>query len=172
MESLSRAMVHYLRHNPNAPLDDAAYTSVNHIFEIFNINRCTLDNIINLPTDKQRLFLSPCHNFIRAASGHSRPVQLHLLGSPITSPSSVKYCTHGTTRKSLTLIEKEGLQKMRRHYIHFAKNKTSVKKGSDVIITLDVPKYLRAGMKLYRLDDGNIAASGNRDNVIKPIYFL
>ncbi|OWF40849.1 uncharacterized protein LOC110463278 [Mizuhopecten yessoensis] len=171
MESLSRAMVHYLRHDPNAPLDDAASVSVNHILEIFNINRDTLDTIINLPTDKQRLFLSPCHNFIRAASGHSNPVRLHLLGSPITNPSSVKNGTHGTSKKALPIIQKEGLQKMNRQYIHFAKNKTCLKKGSDVIITLDVPKYLRAGMKLYRLDNGNIAASGNRDNLIKPVYF-
>ncbi|OWF37859.1 hypothetical protein KP79_PYT25276 [Mizuhopecten yessoensis] len=106
------------------------------------------------------------------SSGHINPVKLHLLGSPITNPSSVKYCTHGTTKKALPIIKKDGLQKMNRQYVvHFAKNKTCLKKGSNVIITLDVPKYLRAGMRLYRLDDGNITASCNRDNVIKPVYF-
>ena len=171
MEKLSKTLVHYLRHSKTAPIDAAGYVLVQHILSMFKIDIILLEEIINQPTDKRRLFFSVCFDFIRAASGHSIAVQVSLLGTEITDYKEVRYCCHGTTEEAYQTIKKEGLSRMKRSYIHFASRKKHIKKNSTVIISLNVPKYLQSGMVLVRLDDGNYAATGNTDGTIKPIFF-
>ena len=171
MEEPSREIVRYLRHNPAAPVDSYAYVPVSHILQHFRINYYQLQTAIDQPTDKRRLFLSDCQQYVRPAAGHSIPVDLKQIGIPIEDPVSIKYCCHGTTVTAYKQIKEEGLKIMSRQYIHFASDKTRLRNGSQVIITLNVKKYLQQGLKLFRLEDGNIAASGNRSGLIKPCYF-
>ena len=104
-------------------------------------------------------------------SGHSVPISLEKIAVKILSEVDVRYCCHGTTKDALSSIKDQGLSRMKRQYIHFACSKKRLRVGSEVVISLNVKNYLKAGLKLYRLEDGNLAASGNRDGFIKPQYF-
>ena len=169
MEELSREIVRYLRHNPAAPVD--SYVPVSHILKHFRTDYYQLQAAIHQPTDKHRLFLSDCLQYVRAAASHSIPVDLNCIGIPIEDPVLIGYCCHGTTITAYKQIKEEGLKTMSRPYIRFATDKTRLRNGSQVIITLNVKKYLQQGLKLFRLEDGNIAASGNRSGLIKPCFF-
>ena len=171
MEELSQEMVRYLRHNQAAPVDSYAYVPVSHILQQFPIDYYQLQIAIYQPTDKRRLFLSDCRQYVRAAAGHSIPVDLNCIDIPTEDPVLIGYCCHGTTVTAYEQIKEKGLKIMSRKYIHFATDKTRLRNGSQVIITLNVKKYLQQGLKVFRLEDGNIAASGNRSGLIKPCFF-
>ena len=132
----------------------------------FHVSFCQLQEVVYQPTDKQRLFISSCIKFIRAAAGHSIPVNLTNFAQSIDNPAQVRYCCHGYSQ-----IKEEGLKTMTRQYIHFASSRELLKKNSEVVITLNVKKYLQEGMQLFLLQDGNIAATRNRKGVIKPCFF-
>ena len=137
----------------------------------FHVSFCQLQEAVHQPTDKQRLFIASCRKFIRAAAGHSIPVSLTNFAQSIDNPAQVRYCCHGTSLHAYSQIKEEGLKTMTRQYIHFASSRELLKKNSEVVITLNVKKYLQEGMQLFLLQYGNIAATRNRQGVIKPCFF-
>ena len=173
MENLSRSILRYLRHDPTTPIDENAYVEVSHLMKYFHVSFYQLQEAVHQPTDKQRLCISSCRKFIRAAAaaGHSIPVNLTNFAQSIDNQAQVRYRCHGSSLHAYSQIKEEGLKTMTRQYIHFASSRELLKKNSKVVITLNVKKYLQQGMQLFFLQDGNIAATGNRKGVIKSCFF-
>ena len=137
METLSRRIVFYLRHDSSAPFDNYGYgyVRVQHILDKFNITKRQLSDVIKQPKDKQILFLSTCNTYMRAGSGHSVPISLEKIAVKILSEVDVLYCCHGTTKDALSSIKDQGLSRMKRQYIHFACSKKRLRVGSEVVIS-------------------------------------
>ena len=171
MENFSRSIVRYLQHDPTAPVDENAYAEVSHLMKYFHVSFYQLQEAVHQPTDKQRLFISSCRKFIRAVAGHSIPVNLTNFAQSIDDQAQVWYCCHGTSLHTYPQIKKEGLKTTTTQYIHFTSSRELLKKNSEVVITLNIKKYLQEGMQLFLLQDGNIAATGNKKGVIKPCFF-
>ena len=122
--TVAMKIVGYLRHNPAAPVSCNAYVPVTHILQHFRIHFHQLEEVIQQPTDKQRLVLSDCKHYIRAAAGHSIPVDLKCISTKIEDPAFIDYCCHGTTVQAFEHI-KEGLKTINRQYIHFVASKST-----------------------------------------------
>ena len=171
METLSRRVVAYLRHDSTAPRDKAGYVHLEHLSSRFHVPRAALIQAMDTATDKKRLFLPPCGNKMRAGAGHTvDSLNLHDLADPVTDFRRVEFCRHATTAESWSIIRKEGLRSMQRRYIHFADRPSALRQRRDVVLSLKVRAYLLSGQRLYRLPNGCYAATGNRYGIIRPCY--
>ncbi|CAG9101303.1 unnamed protein product [Plutella xylostella] len=95
--------------------------------------------------------------------------------------AKAKYPTvvHGTYLNSYQSLKKEGLSRMSRQHIHFAKgtpgDKTVIsglRRDAEVFIYLDLQKALDDGLKFFESENGVILTAGNKDGYILPKYFL
>jgi len=96
----------------------------------------------------------------------------------ITKPDQLPIVVHGTNPEAYEKIKETGLNKMGRNHIHFAhrtpKDETVIsgmRKTSKVMIFIDVPKAMSAGINFYKSSNGVILSEGI-DRVIDPIYFF
>lgn len=82
---------------------------------------------------------------------------------------------HGTIINKIKLIENNGLNKMTRHFIHFAAddiNHSHLKSsGSQVKIYVDMKKAIDDGIKFYYAKNKVILSDGkNNDGIIPSKY--
>jgi len=88
---------------------------------------------------------------IRARYGHSFPVSLN---HEEDTESRVLY--HGTPRRNLTRIMREGLKPMRRQFVHLSTSRseaieTGRRHGKDVVLLIiDADCLRRKGLKIYK----------------------
>lgn len=109
-----------LRHRPETigiTLDAAGWVEVDDLLSRLpqagvSMTRAQLEHIVNT-NDKKRFVLSEGGDRIRANQGHSLPVDLGL--KPRQPPDLL---FHGTARKSLASIMREGLKRGRRQHVH------------------------------------------------------
>eukprot|EP00252_Welwitschia_mirabilis_P006817 TRINITY_DN1771_c0_g1_i2.p1 TRINITY_DN1771_c0_g1~~TRINITY_DN1771_c0_g1_i2.p1 ORF type:complete len:345 (-),score=59.47 TRINITY_DN1771_c0_g1_i2:122-1156(-) len=114
---------------------------------------------------------------IRANQGHSIDViNSEDLFKPITSVEEVPVCVHGTYKKNLDSILKNGLSRMQRRHVHFATGLphddgviSGMRGNCDILIHLDVEKALKDGMKLY-LSDNNVLLTEGFDGIVPTSY--
>ncbi len=92
---------------------------------------------------------------IRATYGHSVPVLPP--GDPLEDPPPVLY--HGTTRRALSKILREGIKPMRRRFVHLSATpevavEVGRRHGSDVVVlVVDAQGLVRRGMRVWRGSD-------------------
>jgi 2'-phosphotransferase len=116
---------------------------------------------------------------IKANQGHTIDVsteELHL----VTDPNEIPVAIHGTTKEAYQIIAKEGLNKMARKHIHMAsmtldefkksgnQHFSGMRTTSKVLIYVDVPKAMNAGLQFYVSNNGVILTEGP----ISPDLFL
>lgn len=91
---------------------------------------------------------------IRAMYGHSFPMQIKYEEE---TPPAMLY--HGTAKRFLDSIKKEGLKPMSRQYVHLSEDTETAKmvgKRRDfdpVILYIDTAEAIKAGVKFYRAND-------------------
>ncbi|KAL3829567.1 hypothetical protein ACJIZ3_018369 [Penstemon smallii] len=115
---------------------------------------------------------------IRANQGHTiATVETESLLKPICSPEEVSVCVHGTYKKNLESILKEGLKRMTRLHVHFSCGLptdgeviSGMRRDVNVLIFLDVKKALEEGMKLY-ISDNKVILTEGFDGVVPVKYF-
>ncbi|CAB3223348.1 unnamed protein product [Arctia plantaginis] len=115
---------------------------------------------------------------IKANQGHSIPTVSDDGLTPILTP---KYSTvvHGTYYKWWSSIERDGLNRMSRNHIHFAKGTlddpkviSGLRESAEILIYINLPKALADGYKFFESENGVILTSGNHRGFLKPEYFL
>jgi 2'-phosphotransferase len=118
---------------------------------------------------------------VRANQGHSlQTVDDDKLLTPVTSATEVPNCVHGTDLKSWGLIKDgEGLSRMSRRHIHFAVGLpgcdgviSGMRASCEVLVYLDVAKWLQAGFPLFRSANGVLLTPGNKHGFIPPKFFM
>ncbi|XP_047981365.1 tRNA 2'-phosphotransferase 1-like isoform X5 [Salvia hispanica] len=115
---------------------------------------------------------------LRANQGHSIvTVETESLLKPILSPEEVPVCVHGTYKKNLESILREGLKRMQRLHVHFcsglprdAEVVSGMRRDVDTLIFLDVRKAMEEGMKLF-VSDNKVILTEGFDGVVPVKYF-
>ncbi|XP_071607653.1 tRNA 2'-phosphotransferase 1 isoform X1 [Heliangelus exortis] len=114
---------------------------------------------------------------IRANQGHSLEVPLLEL-TPLRTPGSLPpTLTHGTRRRCLGAILKEGLRPMGRNHIHLAGGEglpvgAGIRANSEVLIVIDGTRALEAGIPFFRSANGVFLSPGDGEGRIPPKFFL
>jgi len=151
------------------------------IEELMSKNEITLDEIkeIVAKDSKKRFMLVERESrwFIKAAQGHSIKIEDPDLVL-ITDAKDIPVVVHGTNKNAYKAISKSGLNKMTRTHIHFSHGDLSdptvisgIRKTANVLIYIDVPKAMTAGIKFYKSLNGVILSEGI-NGVIGTEYFL
>lgn len=150
-----------LRHKPEAvgiTLDEHGWANVDELIEGINksgqqITTEILEEIVR-NDEKSRYSFNQDKTLIRANQGHSVKVDVELKEQ---EPPSTLY--HGTAKRFLESIFKDGLQPMSRLYVHLSKNhETAVKvgkrHGEPAVLQIDAGKMHRDGYKFYLSENG------------------
>jgi putative RNA 2'-phosphotransferase len=159
LTATSRFLSYVLRHNPAAiglTLQDGGWVDVDSLLAAMArhrrpIDRRTLERLV-AGTDKQRFQRDG--DRIRAAQGHSLPVDLHL--DPVTPPA-VLY--HGTADRFLTDIMANGLVPGRRNHVHLSadpRTATAVgaRHGRPVVLAIDAAGMHHDGHVFHHAANG------------------
>ncbi|KAK2465468.1 hypothetical protein APHAL10511_002360 [Amanita phalloides] len=114
--------------------------------------------------------------WIRANQGHSlRNVEVDL--KRILQADEIPMAVHGTTLQAWSLIEQQGLSRMKRNHIHLAQGKpganviSGMRNSSQVLIYINVAKAMQAGIKFYLSANGVVLTEGNDYGILEPCYF-
>lgn len=150
-----------LRHNPSKIdliLDAQGWANVEDLLEKmnrnrFNINRQDLELIVE-ENNKQRFSFSEDGSMIRANQGHSISIDLEL---EAVKPPVQLY--HGTASKTVSVILKDGLKKMKRQHVHLSDNldtATNVggRHGKPVVLVVESRLMYKDGFEFYCSDNG------------------
>lgn len=155
----SRYLSYVLRHRPDAiglRLDEGGWVSVEALMAALArhgrpVTRRLLDQLV-AGTDKRRFELRG--DRIRAAQGHSIPVDLQL--APVAPPPLLY---HGTIARFLPRIRSEGLRPGARTHVHLSadvETATTVgaRRGRPVVLPVRAGRMHRAGFTFYRATNG------------------
>lgn len=157
--ALSRFLSYVLRHNPAAigvTVDPAGWIDVETLLTALahhcpTIDRETLGQLV-AGTDKQRFQLR--HDRIRAAQGHSIPIDLQL--DPLSPPAELY---HGTVRRFLPSIFTNGLQPGSRSHVHLSADQSAAaavgaRRGQPIVLRIDAAGMHRHGHTFYEAANG------------------
>ncbi|EMD90487.1 hypothetical protein COCHEDRAFT_1179336 [Bipolaris maydis C5] len=137
---------------------------------------------------------NPADYLIRANQGHSIKVDNEGLLAPITTEAGnvPETVVHGTDERAWNLIIKSGgLRPMGRNHIHFASGLpagfksldstptsadavpviSGMRKGSTILIYIDINAALAAGIKFFISENGVILTEGNEQGFLPYTFF-
>ena len=149
-----------LRHHPEEAgviLDEHGWTDVKDLIEKVNPRYPLTEEILHqlaFGPDKQRYEFSEDGRRIRAVHGHSVKVDL---GYEETQPPEILY--HGTAEKYRESIEKSGLEKRNRQYVHLSENTEQAKAvgqrhGKLILYSVKAGEMHDGGYVFYRSKSG------------------
>lgn len=159
---LGKEITYALRHAPweyELEMDDKGFVDIQQLLSAINdenkyfkiIDKSDIIKVMEV-SNKKRLEISG--EKIRAMYGHSFPMQINYREG---TPPAVLY--HGTAKRFLDSIKKEGLKPMSRQYVHLSEDTETAKtvgKRRDfdpVILYIDTVKAIKAGIKFYKAND-------------------
>ena len=158
---VSKFLAKHLRHAPQAigvRLDEAGWVAVDELLVAsaragFPITREELDAAVHAP-GKRRYVYDATGERVRAAQGHSVPVQL---GYPPAVPPRVLY--HGTHPGALPAILASGLLPMGRRHVHLSADlptalRVGARRGAPVVLAVDAAALHAAGHTFHEADNG------------------
>ena len=151
-----------LRHKPeaaNLTVDKYGYAQVDELVAYLNkkyggFTVTDLDTIVETD-DKQRYSYNNDHTKIRAAQGHSFPVDL---GLEAQQPPLLLF--HGTSTKYLDSIMEKGIISKSRQYVHLSKDVDTAHTvglrhgGGTVILVVSANQMWKDGYKFFLSDNG------------------
>lgn len=157
----SKWLARVLRHRPDSiklKLDKQGWTPIAELLEKAQLAGVSITHAelleIAATNDKRRFSLSPDGLRIRAAQGHSLPVDLRL---PSRTPPPVLY--HGTVARFLDSILKKGLLPQSRHDVHLSATaeiatEVGARRGTPVVLEVDSARMHRDGFEFRCSDNG------------------
>lgn len=161
LDQLSIFISRILRHRPqdaNIQLDEHGWANVEELLAGINASGRTIDRDILeeiVRTDKkQRYSFGGEGTLIRANQGHSIPVDVEL-----AQQEPPEYLYHGTARRFMESIIRQGLLPMSRLYVHLAADMETARivgkrHGSPVVLKVHSGDMYRAGVLFYRSENG------------------
>jgi RNA:NAD 2'-phosphotransferase (TPT1/KptA family)/pimeloyl-ACP methyl ester carboxylesterase len=161
MRELGKLLAWVLRHEPQAiglELDRGGWAELDELVQRLcgsgrrysksEIERCVATD------SKARFSISPDGRRIRAAQGHSIPIDLGL--TPTQPPAEL---FHGTPRRFVASILARGLDRGERHDVHLSRDPATAtevgrRRGAAVILRIDAARMHRDGFEFRRSDNG------------------
>jgi len=182
-QKISRILSTILRHTAkkrNLHIDEGGWISIDDIFTKCNeFNKVSLEDIIIIVNNnnKNRFSIEDRNTklYIKANQGHTiKSIQNTKLHKIIKYPDEIRGIVHGTYKKYIDLIKKNGLCRMARNNIHFAKKKEiqyGIRKNAQVFIYIDVDNAMKDGIKFYESENEVILSPGiGKDGIIPSKY--
>ncbi len=156
----SRYISLILRHKPETigiTLDEHGWANVNELIAgVSRTHPLTMELLQEIvrTDEKQRYSFNEDKTLIRANQGHSIPVDVELLE---LEPPAVLY--HGTGKKYVESIDRQGLLPMSRLYVHLSADTDTAAKvgrrhGVPVVYTIQAGKMFADGHLFYRSVNG------------------
>ena len=158
---VSKYLSKHLRHDPEGlglTLAPGGWVGVADLLAAcarrrFSLSRAELEEVV-ARNSKQRFSFDPGGTMIRANQGHSVAVDLQL--SPAVPPT-VLY--HGTGHQTAAIVERAGLDRMRRHHVHLSADletarAVGARHGRPVVFEVDALGMAAAGHLFYRSENG------------------
>lgn len=159
---LGKEITYALRHAPweyELEMDDKGFVDIEQLLSAINegnkyskvIDKSDILRVMEV-SNKKRLEI--VGERIRAMYGHSFPMQINYEEG---IPPAVLY--HGTAKRFLDSIKKEGLKPMSRQYVHLSEDTETAKMvgkrrdSGPVILRIDTVEAMKAGVKFYRAND-------------------
>lgn len=159
--ALGRFLSLVLRHQPQAAgitLDQGGWANIDELMEGVRvtgrkIDRETLERIVR-ENNKKRYTISEDGQRIRANQGHSLAVQLDLQQM---TPPPVLY--HGTVRRFLDSIQKQGITRQQRQYVHLSPDVATARQvgsrhGTPVVLVIDAAAMHKDGLPFFQAANG------------------
>jgi len=155
-------MAMLLRHRPEAAgltLDANGWVPVPELLAALGITRAQLEAVV-AGSDKARFAIATGPDGaerIRASQGHSRRVDVDLGLPPLDPPATL---LHGTPRRNLAPILREGLRPGSRHHVHLSADAVTAtavgrRRSTDVVIlVIDAGALAAAGQVFHRSANG------------------
>lgn len=183
LKRVSMSLSKILRHqavNRNIKIDQGGWIKLDEIMKLNEFKNINFDEIMYIVenNNKKRFSLETRNGkmYIRANQGHSiNNIKDDLLLKEITETDYIDNVVHSTFIKNYSSIKTNGLSKMGRNHIHFAKSKnvsSGIRKNAEVYIYIDVKKAMENGIKFYESDNGVILSPGlGEKGIIFPEYF-
>lgn len=145
-----------LRHQPEkigVTLDCHGWAEVPKILLGMNLTMEDLEHIVDTD-EKRRYSFNEDKTKIRANQGHSIPVDLEL-----ESKEPPEFLYHGTVGQFLGSIQREGLQRRSRQYVHLSPDvetaeKVGSRRGKPVILQIAAGKMHQDGYTFYVSENG------------------
>lgn len=157
----SKRLSYVLRHAPEEvglTLGDGGWASIDELLSGFrkkgwDMDRHELDLVVET-NDKKRFTVSADGLRIRAAQGHSVKIKSDLKA---VAPPSVLY--HGTAKRNLDSIMREGLRPMSRQHVHMSLDVSTAEKvgqrhGKPVVLYVASGEMAAAGFDFFCADNG------------------
>lgn len=175
---ISKKLSYLLRHaavKKGLNIRPDGFVTVQEILK--EIPECTVDDIKRVVenNNKQRFTLESFNHvlMIKANQGHTIS-QVDSLNLKLLN--NVEFdIIHGTYFRCYEKIKLQGLSRMKRNHIHFAKGLNFInglRRNTELFIFIDYPKARCDGLKFYESDNNVILCSGNLEGYIEPKYFL
>jgi len=149
-----------LRHKPetiNLKLNAEAWALVDELLAKMNaygerLSLGELQEVVNLNA-KKRFAFSEDGQYIRASQGHSLQVDLKLQAQ---KPPTLLF--HGTAHRNLESIQKKGLVKGERQYVHLSSDRETAlavgqRYGKPIIIKVNTAAMLADGLSFYKSEN-------------------
>lgn len=159
--TLSKRLSFVLRHRPDTiglTLGEGGWVEVDTLLARLTasglpVARDALERVVR-NSDKQRFALSADGVRIRANQGHSVGIDLQL--SPSTPPARLY---HGTARRFLDAILREGLRAGQRHHVHLSTDRDTAirvgaRHGAPVVLTVDAAAMHASGHVFFVSENG------------------
>lgn len=156
---LGKTISYALRHHPEEfglELDEKGWVDVDKLLLALQEQwgKLTEEDIYDVMnhSDKRRYEIK--NGKIRAFYGHS--FQKKIKKTPVEPP---QYLYHGTARRFVDSIMKDGLLPMKRQYVHLSENiETAIKVGSrrdkqPIVLKINAQKAYKDGFSFYEAND-------------------
>ncbi|KAJ8670268.1 hypothetical protein QAD02_001527 [Eretmocerus hayati] len=175
---ISKKLSYILRHGAlkeGLNIRSDGYVDVQEVLGV--LPGCTLSDIQRIVRDdvKQRFNLKTESDklIIKANQGHTIPNVVDLSLHYLTDVSFD--IVHGTYFDYYQKIKLEGLSRMRRNHIHFAKGLNFIcglRRNAEIFIYINFLKAKLDGIQFYEAENGVVLSPGNSNGYIEPKYFL
>lgn len=141
-----------LRHNPSAAnlrLNENGWAKVVDILQNMQMTFNDLSSIV-VNNDKKRFEFNSDYTEIRARQGHSIDVDVEL-----KEFIPMAYLYHGTAKKHLDSILKNGLNKQKRNHVHLSDNEQTAaqvgsRHGETRLLKVDAIQMYKDGFKFFK----------------------
>lgn len=148
----SKAVIKRLRHERDAWRDEeTGFIPTDKVLRHFRLTKAMLDELVFRAFDKKRMVYSDKHNWIRASYGHTVNIRVQKMGIPVRHAESFTTFVHGIKTKDIDSVLKYGLSSKRCPYVDFTDSPDYVRAGAEVLVHIDVRRFLEAGFRLYKI---------------------
>jgi 2'-phosphotransferase len=184
VKTLSKRLSWLLRHGAieaGVPIDQHGWVSLADLFAHPDYAAITMPQLEEAVRDnnKQRFSLDLPGQRIRANQGHSLQgieIDDHVVLTVADARERLPFIVHGTYRKNLASIMRDGLSRMTRQHVHFAKADSrevisGMRATCEIVIHVDLARAIEAGLVFVESANGVILTAGDANGRVPPHLF-